>query len=77
MSEYLGSLSKRRLMAAAMGATGMGLAGGVFSAVRVDAAQAFLPVDLAAVEAAFVAAEPWRPRAPCCPRRWWRWGQRR
>lgn len=40
MSDYLGSLSKRRLLAAAMGAGGLGLAGGVFSAVRVDAAQA-------------------------------------
>lgn len=40
MSDYLGSLSKRRLLAAAMGAGGLGLAGGVFSAVRVDTAQA-------------------------------------
>ena len=40
MSEYLGSLSRRRLLAAAMGATGLGVAGGVFSAVRVDSAPA-------------------------------------
>lgn len=39
MSAYLGSFSRRRLLAAAMGAGGMGIAGGVFSAARVDSAR--------------------------------------
>jgi 7,8-dihydropterin-6-yl-methyl-4-(beta-D-ribofuranosyl)aminobenzene 5'-phosphate synthase len=38
MDQYLGSLSRRRLLAAAMGATGLGLSGGVFSGSRVDSA---------------------------------------
>jgi 7,8-dihydropterin-6-yl-methyl-4-(beta-D-ribofuranosyl)aminobenzene 5'-phosphate synthase len=38
MDDYLGKLSRRRLLAAAMGAGGLGLAGGVFSAARIDAA---------------------------------------
>ncbi|MBI3371984.1 MAG: hypothetical protein HY017_09545 [Betaproteobacteria bacterium] len=38
MSTYLGSKSRRRLLAA-MGAGGFGLAGGVFSNIRVASAQ--------------------------------------
>jgi hypothetical protein len=32
MTDYLGGFSRRQLLAAAMGATGLGLSGGVFSA---------------------------------------------
>ena len=39
MSEYLGNISRRRLLAA-MGAGGLGIAGGVFSNIRVASAQA-------------------------------------
>lgn len=39
MSQYVGNMSRRRLLTA-MGATGLGLAGGVFSNIRVASAQA-------------------------------------
>ena len=38
MSQYLGSISRRRLLAA-MGAGGLGMAGGLFSGIRVASAQ--------------------------------------
>jgi 7,8-dihydropterin-6-yl-methyl-4-(beta-D-ribofuranosyl)aminobenzene 5'-phosphate synthase len=38
MDIYLGSMSRRRLLTAAMGATGLGLTGGVFSSDRIESA---------------------------------------
>lgn len=40
MNEYLGNLSRRRRLLAAMGLGGIGLAGGVFSNIRIASAQA-------------------------------------
>jgi 7,8-dihydropterin-6-yl-methyl-4-(beta-D-ribofuranosyl)aminobenzene 5'-phosphate synthase len=40
MTDYLGSFSRRQLLAAAMGATGLGLSGGVFSAGKDENAPA-------------------------------------
>lgn len=40
MDTYLGSMSRRRLLAAAMGATGLGFTGGVFSSERIESAPA-------------------------------------
>ena len=40
MADYLGNFSRRQLLAAAMGATGLGLTGGVFSAGKEESAPA-------------------------------------